>query len=120
MVLQSSQSALPLLVRIFQEYYLISGLRFNIKVQHHEKHFGFILGPSWGDFTYDKPLSKFAQRAKDWSAVGFGLALTTIAYSAHILPVLLSVAQLDSPPASWIQVAKLPVDSFQGQPIGAL
>ena len=134
--LESSQSAIPLLVRIFQVYSLIFGLhpnlpktvlipldtfdldpwhteccrqfpvRRNAKIQHHAKYLGFILGPSRGDLTYDKPLSKFAQRAKDWSAVGCGLALTAIAYSVYILPVLLFVAQLDSPPASRTQVEK--------------
>ena len=103
MVLQSSQSALPFLVRIFQEYSFISGLHLNlpkkvlipldtfgldlwhtgfcrlfpvwhnIKIQHHAKYLGFILRPSRGDLTYDKPLCMFAQRAKDWSAVGCGL-----------------------------------------------
>ena len=135
MVLQSSQSALPLLVRIFQ-YSFISGLHINlpktvliplgtfdldpwhieicrqfpvwhnIKMQHHATYFGFILGPSRGDLIYDKPLSKFAQRAKDWSAVSCGLALTTIACSVYILPVSLFAAQLDSPPASWTQAGK--------------
>ena len=93
----------------------------NIKIQHHAKYLGVILGPFRGDFIYDKPLSKFAQRAKDWSAEGSGLALATIACSVCFLFVLLFVAQLESPlhlGPRWKQVPF--VVSFQGQPIGTL
>ena len=47
----------------------------NIKVEFKAKYLGFYLGPERGHTTYDKPLAKYRQRAKDWGAAGAGLAL---------------------------------------------
>ena len=135
-VLQNGQSAFPLLITIFEEYALIAGLQLNmpktvliplrpvdltafseefrdhhpawrnIKVEFKAKYLGFYLGPERGHTTYDKPLAKYRQRAKDWGAAGGGLALSTLAYAVYILPVILFVAQLDGLPPGWPSAEK--------------
>ena len=78
----------------------------NIQVSTKAKYLGFVLGPGRGHDTYDKPLAKFRQRAREWGRAGAGLALTSLAYSVYILPVVLFVAQLDAPPPHWPSVER--------------
>ena len=77
-----------------------------MQVAHKAKYLGFFLGPDRGTHTFDKPISKLPQRAKYWSYTGCGPALTLMAYSVYILPVMLFVTQLDSPTSSWEAVEK--------------
>ena len=138
-VLRTGQSAFPLLITIFEEYALIAGLQLNmpktvlvplrpvdlaafgedfknlhpawrnIHIEFKAKYLGFYLGPERGHTTYDKPLAKYRQRAKDWGAAAGGLALSTLAYAVYILPVILFVAQLDRLPPNWASVEQAAV-----------
>ena len=135
-VLRSGFSGLRILIDIFNEYALVSGLQLNLpktvyvpwdttdpaiwkeqiakhhpvwatmQVAHKAKYLGFFVGPDRGTHTFYKPINNFLQRAKDWSYTGCGLVLTLVAYSVYILPVMLFVTQLDSPPSSWEAVEK--------------
>ena len=132
-IVKNGTSALPLLINIFNEYAIISGLQLNlpktvyvplhttdlvtwsqefqrlhpiwhdITIASKAKYLGFILGPGRDHDSYLKPIAKYIQRASDWNTVGCGLALSTMAYNVYILPVLLFVAQLDAPPTTWKQ-----------------
>ena len=111
---KNGTSALPLLIKIFNEYAIISGLQLNlpkpvyvllhttdlghwsrefqrlhpiwrdINIASKAKYLGFILGPGREHDTYFKPIAKYIQRASDWNTVGCGLALSTMAYNVFI------------------------------------
>ena len=113
-VLRTGQSAFPLLITMFEEYALVAGQHFNmpktvlvplrpvdlaafredfrnlrpawgnIKVGFKAYIPWVYFGPEQGHTTYDKPLAKYRQRAKDFGAAGGGLALSTLAYAVCI------------------------------------
>jgi len=69
----------------------------DIAVADRGTYLGFIEGPGRCGQAYKKPISKFAQRCKDWGGTGGGLQYTTIAYNIFASSTLAFVAQLETP-----------------------
>jgi hypothetical protein len=126
----------PILQRLLDDYALVSGLQLNMdkcvwvdladgdpqvaqnRVQQASSYFGamkfatsakylgYYLGPGRGELSWQKPLQKFAERAKFWGQSGGGLHVAAMAYSVYVLPVLTFVAQLEDPPEDWDKLEK--------------
>ena len=62
------------------------------------KYLGFWIGPGKGHRSWDKPAAKFHERLGDWRWGELGLHDAMSTYGTYVLPVLLFVAQLKSPP----------------------
>ena len=97
MVPLSTQSSPELAAALYRDHPAWAGVR----VSGHARYLGFVLGPERGEIAFDKPLEKFAARARAWGAVGGGLLLTSLAYAVYILPVISFLLQLDGLPEAW-------------------
>ena len=126
----------------FSEYERLSGLRLNVRktvfvplfqfdtlalrsrlhavaplwgqlcIAEKAKYLGVYLGFDSSAATWATPLTKYADRAKQWAAMGLGLQNTVDAYKTYIASVLMFVAQLTPVPevfdgAEWGAVKKL-------------
>ena len=70
------------------------------------KYLGFMVGPGKGDGSWVKPLRKFRERVALWPWADIGLFYATQVWNTFVLPVLLFVAQLESPPAVALQAER--------------
>ena len=71
----------------------------DISIKDSGKYLGFFVGPGAGLSSWDKPVRKYHQRAKDWSAMHLGLFYNTQVYRTFVVSVLSFVMQLmDDPP----------------------
>ena len=75
--------------------------------QNYGKYLGFYVGPEAMHRSWDAPLKKFHQTAKDWGAIGLGLRYSTAAYITYVMPILAFVAQLSNPPAEAFKIEQL-------------
>ena len=62
------------------------------------KYPGFIVGPGHGSRSWDKPLRKFVERVRSWDWARLGLHGAATVYNMLAVPVLMFVAQLETPP----------------------
>eukprot|EP00959_Pyramimonas_sp_CCMP1952_P312669 6544908-Pyramimonas_sp.AAC.1 len=65
------------------------------------KYFGFGVRPGRGQRSWEKPLSKYLDRARQWGQIGAGALLTSQAYTVYVASVLLFFAQLDTFPLNF-------------------
>ena len=62
------------------------------------KYLGFMVGPGASRSSWDKPLKKFATRARIWSSLHLGLPCNALVYNVFVLSVLGFVMQLEPEP----------------------
>ena len=65
------------------------------------KYLGYYIGPGKGSKSWEKPAAKYKERLGDWAWSEMGLNKAISTYNTYVLPVLLFVAQLESPP-QWV------------------
>jgi len=63
-------------------------------------YLGFSEGPGKGAKSWDKPISKFSKRCKEWGTLGEGLQYSTVAFNTFAASVLSYISQLETPPPS--------------------
>jgi len=79
---------------------------YGAKVDSSAEYLGFRIGPGRGEGPWNKALSKYLQRAKEWGTVGLSLHYSVKIYNTYILPVLSFVAQLEEVPSTFDKVEK--------------
>ena len=127
LVVKNFFNAAPQLARTFNEFADISGLRLNLKksvviplnttspdnfhrrkrkvvqdwqdmpTRDHCEYLGFMMGPGKGDSSWRQPMAKYRERIKLWKDMPLGLHWDARIYNTFLLPILMYVAQLESP-----------------------
>ena len=67
-------------------------------VQSHGKYLGFAVGPGKQHRSWEEAIKKTSRQVEAWNWAPLGLYFATMVWNVFVLPILLFVAQLESPP----------------------
>jgi hypothetical protein len=70
----------------------------NMRIQTHGAYLGFEIGPDKRHRSWSAALAKATQRVQQWDWGSLGLFWATQVWNTYVVPTLLFVAQLETPP----------------------